>query len=144
LDPFVGDRMSRLFGMNLRDVVVIPESPAATGATKAITKDGEVHFRAGACQPNTPQGDRLITHELAHVAQQRGGRGEREGTRKELDRRLRKVSLWLGHADMQTTMVYLRADPTEKIATVTAVVPMPGRRVRLRAPDALIASLHRR
>lgn len=57
---------------------------------------------------------------------------------------LRKVSLWLGHADMQTTMTYLRADPTEKLATVTAVVPMPGRRVRLRAPDKLIASLHRR
>ena len=57
---------------------------------------------------------------------------------------LRKVSLWLGHADMQTTMAYLRADPTERIATVTAVFPMPGRRVRLRAPDKLIASLHSR
>jgi len=57
---------------------------------------------------------------------------------------LRKVSLWLGHADMQTTMAYLRADPSEKLATVTAVVPMPGRRIRLRAPDKLIASLHRR
>ena len=49
-----------------------------------------------------------------------------------------------GHADMQTTMAYLRADPSEKLATVTAVVPMPGRRIRLRAPDKLIASLHRR
>jgi len=87
LDPFVSDRMSRLFGMNLRDVVVILESPAATGATKAITKDSELHFRAGACQPNTPKGDRLIAHELAHVVQQRDGRGERERTRKELDRR---------------------------------------------------------
>lgn len=57
---------------------------------------------------------------------------------------LRKVSLWLGHADMQTTMTYLRADPSEKLATVTAVVPMPGRRIRLRAPDKLIASLHHR
>lgn len=57
---------------------------------------------------------------------------------------LRKVSLWLGHADMQTTMAYLRADPTEKIATVTAIVPMPGRRVRLRTPDKPIASLHGR
>lgn len=57
---------------------------------------------------------------------------------------LRKVSLWLGHADMQTTMAYLRADPSEKLATVTAVMPMPGRRIRLRAPDKLIASLHRR
>jgi site-specific recombinase XerD len=57
---------------------------------------------------------------------------------------LRKVSLWLGHADMQTTMVYLRADPTEKIATVSAVAPMPSGRFRLRAPDKLLASLHRR
>jgi hypothetical protein len=30
------------------------------------------------------------------------------------------------------------------LATVTSVVPMPGRRIRLRAPDKLIASLHRR
>jgi integrase/recombinase XerD len=57
---------------------------------------------------------------------------------------LRKVSLWLGHADMQTTMAYLRADPTEKLATVAAVVPMIGRRLRLRTPDRLIASLHER
>jgi hypothetical protein len=57
---------------------------------------------------------------------------------------LRKVSLWLGHADMQTTGTYLRDDPTEELATVTAVVPMPGRRVRPRAPDKLVTSLHRR
>jgi integrase/recombinase XerD len=31
---------------------------------------------------------------------------------------LRKVSLWLGHAQMQTTEVYLRADPTEKLETI--------------------------
>ncbi len=34
---------------------------------------------------------------------------------------LRKVSLWLGHADMQTTEVYLRADPTERLEAVEAV-----------------------
>lgn len=50
-------------------------------------------------------------------------------------------TLWLGHADMQTTMAYLRADPTEKLATVAAVVPMIGRRLRLRTADRLIASL---
>lgn len=54
---------------------------------------------------------------------------------------LRKVSLWLGHADMQTTMQYLRADPAEKFDTLAAVAPMPAGRVRLRAPDRLIASL---
>ena len=28
---------------------------------------------------------------------------------------IRKVALWLGHDDIQTTEVYLRADPTEKL-----------------------------
>lgn len=28
---------------------------------------------------------------------------------------VRKVALWLGHASLQTTEMYLRADPTEKL-----------------------------
>jgi integrase/recombinase XerD len=36
---------------------------------------------------------------------------------------LRKVALWLGHAHMQTTEVYLRADPTEKLNAIEAVIP---------------------
>ena len=55
---------------------------------------------------------------------------------------LRKVSLWLGHADMQTTEVYLRADPTEKLEAIEAVVPPTLRRGRFTVPDKLIASLH--
>ena len=54
---------------------------------------------------------------------------------------LRKVSLWLGHADMQTTEVYLRADPTDKIAALEAVVPPTLRRGAFTVPDKLIASL---
>jgi hypothetical protein len=41
----------------------------------AVTKDGTMHFRAGAYQPGTPEGDWLIAHELAHVVQQRGAGG---------------------------------------------------------------------
>ncbi|NMQ30017.1 hypothetical protein E4Q23_21015, partial [Candidatus Accumulibacter phosphatis] len=37
---------------------------------------------------------------------------------------IRKVSLWLGHADIQTTEIYLRADPTEKLDAMSAVVPL--------------------
>ena len=51
------------------------------------------------------------------------------------------MSLWLGHADMQTTEVYLRADPTEKIAALEAVMPPALRRGAFTVPDKLIASL---
>ena len=54
---------------------------------------------------------------------------------------LRKVSLWLGHADMQTTEVYLRADPTEKLEAIEAVVPPSLRRGQFTVPDRLIAAL---
>jgi site-specific recombinase XerC len=54
---------------------------------------------------------------------------------------LRKVSLWLGHADMQTTEVYLRADPTDKLEAIEAVIPPTLRRGKFTVPDKLIASL---
>ena len=55
---------------------------------------------------------------------------------------LRKVSLWLGHANVQTTEIYLRADPTEKLEAIEAVIPPSLKRGRFRAPDKLIALLH--
>jgi len=55
---------------------------------------------------------------------------------------VRKVSLWLGHADMKTTQMYLRADPSEKLEAIDSVVPPSLRRGRFRAPDKLIASLN--
>jgi integrase/recombinase XerD len=54
---------------------------------------------------------------------------------------LRKVALWLGHADMQTTEMYLRIDPTEKLEALAAVIPPSLRSGRFKAPDALIAML---
>jgi integrase/recombinase XerD len=54
---------------------------------------------------------------------------------------LRKVALWLGHADIRTTEVYLRMDASEKLEAVEAVIPPELRRGRFKAPDALIASL---
>ena len=56
---------------------------------------------------------------------------------------LRRVSLWLGHADMQTTEVYLRADPTEKLEAIETILPPALKRGQFRAPDKLIALLHR-
>ncbi len=31
---------------------------------------------------------------------------------------IRKVSLWLGHQSLQTTEMYLRTDPAEKLGTI--------------------------
>jgi integrase/recombinase XerD len=56
-------------------------------------------------------------------------------------RDIRKVALWLGHADIRTTEIYLRVDPSEKLEAVEAVLPLGLRRGRFKAPDELIASL---
>ncbi len=56
-------------------------------------------------------------------------------------RDIRKVALWLGHADVSTTEIYLRVDPSEKLEAVEAVLPPSLRRGKFKAPDALIASL---
>ena len=53
---------------------------------------------------------------------------------------LRNVSLWLGHADMQTTDVYRRAAPTDTMAALATMLPPALRRGRLTVPDTLIAS----
>jgi integrase/recombinase XerD len=55
---------------------------------------------------------------------------------------IRKVALWLGHDDMQTTAVSLRADPTEKLEAIAAVLPPTLKRGEFRVPDKLIALLH--
>ena len=54
---------------------------------------------------------------------------------------LRKVSLWLGHANMQTTEIYTRADPSIKLEALESVVPPKLRSGRFKATDELIASL---
>jgi integrase/recombinase XerD len=54
---------------------------------------------------------------------------------------LRKVSLWLGHANMQTTEIYTRVDPSIKLEALEAVTAPKLRSGRFRATDKLIASL---
>ena len=54
---------------------------------------------------------------------------------------LRKVSLWLGHANMQTTEMYTRADPSVKLEAVESVIAPRLRSGRFKATDRLIASL---
>ncbi len=52
-------------------------------------------------------------------------------------RDIRKVALWLGHASLQSTEIYLRADPTEKLEMLDALAPLgikpanSARRIRI-------------
>jgi hypothetical protein len=57
-------------------------------------------------------------------------------------RDVRKVALWLGHASLQSTEVYLRADPSEKLEALTAGKPPALRRGRFQASDKLLAMLN--
>jgi integrase/recombinase XerD len=56
-------------------------------------------------------------------------------------RDVRKVSLWLGHATMKSTEIYLRADPTEKLAALQASAAPVLRAGRFSVPDKLLAML---
>lgn len=55
---------------------------------------------------------------------------------------LRKVSLWLGHASMQTTEMYTRVDPSEKLEVLASVVVPKLRSGKFKATDELIESLN--
>jgi len=54
---------------------------------------------------------------------------------------IRKVALWLGHSNLSTTEVYVRADPSQKLEAIEAVVPPHLRKGKFRPPDRLMALL---
>lgn len=54
---------------------------------------------------------------------------------------VRKVSLWLGHASIQSTEIYLRADPTERFDALTKSIAPTLTRGRFKTPDKLMAML---
>lgn len=90
------------------------------------------HGAVAACSCPTLVGRTLTPHLLRHSCAVLMLQATRD---------IRKVALWLGHADIRTTEVYLRMDPSEKLEAVEAVLPPALRRGRFKAPDALIASL---
>jgi len=54
---------------------------------------------------------------------------------------IRKVALWLGHASVQTSEIYTRTDPMEKLNTIAAITPPSLRKGTFEPPERLIALL---
>ena len=90
------------------------------------------HVRAAAAVCPSLAGRSISPHQLRHSCALIMLQATRD---------VRKVALWLGHADVRTTEVYLRVDPSEKLEAVEAVLPPELRRGRFKAPDALVAML---
>jgi hypothetical protein len=75
LDAGSRSAMERGFGRSFGDVRVHADSYAATTAdrfrARALTVGTDILFGAGQLRTGTPQGERLLAHELVHTAQQR-------------------------------------------------------------------------
>lgn len=104
---------------------------------RAMTRAGFEHIlakhAATAAQKLPSLADKRITpHVLRHTCAMHTLKATRD---------VRKVSLWLGHASLQSTEIYLRADPTEKLEALAAMAPPSLKPGRFAAPDKLLAML---
>lgn len=74
LDEAMAARMQDQFGIRMDQVELRESSQATDMDAKAFVKGNVVQFAPGQFRPDTQQGQQLLQHELAHVAQQaRGG-----------------------------------------------------------------------
>ena len=120
----------------VRGTVPVPEL-FVNARREAMTRAGfeyvlEKHVRTASQRCSSLANKRVSPHVLRHSC----ALAVLEATKD-----LRKVSLWLGHANMQTTEMYTRADPSIKLEALNAATAPNLRSGRFRASDKLIASL---
>ena len=72
--PTTRVQMERALATDFGDIRVFQGPRAGALHARAYAQGNELHFAPGEYRPGTPDGDRLIAHELAHVVQQRAGR----------------------------------------------------------------------
>jgi len=70
----VVQKMEEAFGARFSDVRVHVGPEAASIGARAFTTGSSIYFARGEYDPNSPAGQRVLAHELAHVVQQRSGR----------------------------------------------------------------------
>jgi hypothetical protein len=74
LPEAVQRKMEAFFGAGFDDIRVHVGGQAASIGALAFTIGSDLYFAPGQYNPQTPQGQRLLGHELTHVVQQRAGR----------------------------------------------------------------------
>lgn len=104
---------------------------------KSMTRAGFEHIlqkHAVAAGQRCPslQGKRISPHVLRHTCALKVLQATGD---------IRKVALWLGHENIQTTETYLQVDVTQRIAALGSVTPPTLRPGTFRPPDRLIAML---
>ncbi len=67
-------KMESVFGTSFADVRIHEGPEASSIGALAFTQGSAIYFAYGQYNPNTPQGQRLLGQQLAHVVQQRAGR----------------------------------------------------------------------
>lgn len=65
-------RMEAAFGQSFADVRLHVDSPEVPAGEKAFARGSDIFFERGAFGPGTKQGEEIVAHELAHVAQHTG------------------------------------------------------------------------
>jgi site-specific recombinase XerD len=122
--------------LSVRGDVLVPEL-FLNARNEAMTRSGfeyilSKHVRTAEKRCTSLSAKRVSPHVLRHTCAM---------TVLQATKDLRKVSLWLGHASMQTTEIYTRADSTVMLETLESVVAPTLRTGRFKATDELIASL---
>ena len=78
----VAAKMERAFGTDFSEVRIHEGPGARSLGALAYTQGTDIHFAPGQYQPNSPSGQELLGHELAHVVQQSEGRVQSTGQAK--------------------------------------------------------------
>jgi Asp-tRNA(Asn)/Glu-tRNA(Gln) amidotransferase A subunit family amidase len=136
LDPDIAKAVAAALEVLRKLTATVPEL-FVNAAGNAMTRAGfeyilHKHARTAAEKCPALKGRSVSPHQLRHGC---------AVVMLQATRDVRKVALWLGHADIRTTEIYLRVDPSEKLEAIETVLPLGLRRGRFKAPDALIAFL---
>lgn len=105
LPSAVQARMERAYDRRFDDVELHPGSAEAAGQ-QAFTRGHHIHLESGV-DPTSSHGEKVLAHELAHVAQQDGS-GGRAGSRHELEREAARAATLAMQG--QTARIALRAE----------------------------------